>query len=184
MDLNKAIQKRHSVRKFSDKKPNWKDIIECLDAVRHAPMAGNNFTVKLILVDDSEKINKIAEACQQLFINKTQYVVVICSKPSRTKNAYEERGDVFTRQQAGAAIQNFLLKIEESGLSTCWVGHFVEEQVKRELKIPGDVQVEAIFPIGYEYAKPRKRLKIDMDRILYFKEYGNKRMKKIKKIEV
>ncbi len=184
MELTKAIENRHSVKKFKDKKPSWKKIIECMDSVRYAPMAGNNFTLKLILVDDSKKINEIAKACQQPFVGQAKYIVVICSDPTRPKNIYEKRGDVFTRQQAGAAIQNFLLKIQEVGLATCWVGYFVEEIIKRELKIPDKVQVEAVFPIGYEYLKPRKRLKIDMDRILYFNTYKNKRMKKIKKLNV
>ena len=184
MDLDKAITNRHSVRKFSNKKPSWKTIIECMDSVRYTPMAGNNFTLKLILVDDAKKIQKIAEACQQPFVSQAKYVVVVCSDSSRPKNAYEKRGEVFVRQQAGAAIQNFLLKIEEAGLSTCWVGYFVEEQIKRALKISEKIQVEAVFPIGYEYLKPRKRLKIDLDKILYFNTYKNKRMKKEKKLDV
>jgi nitroreductase len=184
MELDKAIQHRHSVRKFKDQKPSWKKIIECMDSVRYAPMAGNNFTLKLILIDDIKKIQKIAKACQQPFVGQAQYIVVVCSDPSRPKNAYEKRGEIFTRQQAGAAIQNFLLKIQEAGLSTCWVGYFVEEQIKRELKIPAKVQVEAVFPIGYEFTRTRKKLKIDMDRILYFNTYKNKRMKKEKKLDV
>lgn len=182
MDLDKAIQNRHSVRKYKGVKPSWKKIIECMDSVRYAPMAGNNFTLKLILIDNAEKIQKISEACQQPFVEQAEYVVVVCSDPSRPKNAYGKKGEVFTRQQAGAAIQNFLLKLEEAGLATCWVGYFIEEQIKRELKIPEKVQVEAIFPIGYEYMKPKKRLKIDMDRILYFNEYKNKKMKSPKKV--
>ena len=55
MELNKAIKKRRSVRKFKDKKPNWRDILECIDSVRYAPMAGNNFTLKFILVDDKDR---------------------------------------------------------------------------------------------------------------------------------
>ena len=184
MQLDKALQDRHCVRKFSNKKPSWKTIIECMDSVRFAPMAGNNFTLKLILVDDAKKIQKIAEACQQPFVGQAKYVVVVCSDSSRPSNAYEKRGEVYVRQQAGAAIQNFLLKIEEAELATCWVGYFVEEQIKRELKIPDKVQVEAVFPIGYEYMKPRKRLKIELDRILYFNTYKNKRMKKEKKLDV
>lgn len=179
MDLDKAIQSRKSVRKFSNKKPNWRTIIECVDSARYAPMAGNNFTLKFIIVDDAEEISKIAEACQQQFIAQADYVVVVCSNPSRTENAFEKRGKIFCRQQAGAAIQNFLLKVEEAGLSTCWIGYFAEEQIKRTLKIPEDVDVEALFPIGYEYQKSKTRkLKIDLDRILYFNSYGNKKMKK------
>jgi nitroreductase len=180
MDLDKAIHGRHSVRKFSNKKPNWRTIIECIDAVRYAPMAGGCYTLKFIFVDDEEKIKKIADAAQQAFISQTKFVVVVCSDPSRICNEYgKDNGEVWARQQAGAAIQNFLLKVEESGLATCWIGYFIEEQIKRILKIPEKWNVEALFPIGYEYSKPRTRkARIDLDRILYFNYYDNKKMKK------
>ena len=56
MDLNKAIQSRKSVRKFTSRKPDWRDIIECVDAARHAPLAGGIPTLKFILVSNKEKI--------------------------------------------------------------------------------------------------------------------------------
>ena len=144
MELNRAIQSRKSVRKFKDKKPDWRNIIECIDAARYAPMAGNNFTLKFIFVDDKEKINKLADAAQQSFISQVKYVVVVCSNPSRTENAYDNRGEIYCRQQAGAAIENFLLKIEEMGLSTCWVGAFVDRMVKEILKIPENIKSETM----------------------------------------
>lgn len=184
MELNKAIQGRHSVRKFSNKKPDWRTIIECIDAARYAPMAGNNYTLKFIVVDDVEKIRKIAEAAQQNHVGQVHLIVVVCSNPSRPMNEYGKTGEVYSRQQAGAAIENFLLKVEESGLATCWVGYFIEDQVKEILKIPNEMNVEAIFPIGYEFEKPKvRKAKIDMDRILYFNTFGNVKMKKPKMVD-
>ena len=185
MELNKAIQSRTSVRKFNSKKPDWRHIIECIDAARYAPIAGGIHALKFILVDNSEAIKKISEAAQQDFISQAHYVVVVCSNPSRTVNAYGKQGEIYLRQQAGAAIQNFLLRITESGLSTCWVGYFTESQIKRILQIPKGVNVEAIFPIGFEYEKRHTRkAKIDLDNILYFNEYGEKKMKPVKKLNV
>jgi nitroreductase len=185
MQLDNAIKKRHSVRKYTRQLPDWRTIIECIDSVRYAPMAGNNFTLKFILVSEPEKIRKIAQAAQQDFVASARYVVVACSTPFRTINAYGEKGGVYVRQQAGASIQNFLLKIEESGLATCWIGYFAEEQVKRTLSIPEDAQVEAIFPIGYEFPKSyTKRKKIDLDMILRFNSFKNKKMKPEKKLNV
>lgn len=184
MELGKAIQSRKSVKKFSSKKPDWRDIIECIDYMRYAPMAGNNFSLKFILVDDKEKIQKISEASQQPFICQAKYIVVVCSDPSMTVKSFGERGKVYCRQQAGAAIEIFLLKIQEKGLSTCWIGHCAEEQIKRELKIPEKVNVEAVFPIGYEFGKQRPSRKLELDRVLYFARYGNKKMKIPKKLDV
>jgi len=185
MDLNKAINERHSTRKFTSKKPDWRTILECIDSARFAPMAGNNYTAKFILVDDREKIEKLTEACQQPFVGEAHYIVVVCSIKRGVINAYGEQAETFVRQQAGAAIQNFLLRLTEEGLATCWIGYFAEEQVRRILKIPSKAQVEALFPVGYEFEKKHaKTEKIDLDTIMYFDIYGNKRMKRITKQEV
>ena len=182
MDLDKAIHSRRSVKKFKNKKPNWRDIIEAIDSARYAPMAGNNYSLKFILVDDKEKIIKIADSAQQDFIKKGDFLVVVCSKPSRTINSYGKKGEVYFRQQAGAAIENFLLSIQDRGLATCWIGHFVESQVKETLNIPEDVHVEAFFPVGYEFSKPKTRKEpIDLDNILYFNKYKNRKMKPVKR---
>jgi len=184
MELDKVIKSRKSIRKFKSQKPDYGKIIECIDAARFAPMAGNNFTLKFILIDDKKKIQKIADASQQAFIAQAQYIVVVCSNKERLVNAYEKRGEKFNKQQVGAAIENFLLKIQELGLSTCWVGYFVDEIIKRELKIPDEIEIEALFPIGYEYEKSfTQKHKIDLDAILYFNTYGEVKMKNPNRVD-
>jgi len=181
--LNKIIHNRRSIRKFNSKKPDWREIIECIDAMRYAPMAGNNFSLKFILVDNEAKIEQIAKASQQDFVGEAKYVLVVCTTPLRTEISYEERGKGYLKQQAGAAIQNFLLKITEEGLSTCWVGHFMDDQIKSILTIPKDMQVEAILPIGYAFKRPEQKRIIELDNVLYFNKYGNKKMNTVPKVE-
>ncbi len=183
MELGRAIKSRKSVRKFSPKKPDWREILECIDSMRYSPIAGGNCVLKIILVDNSELIGKIADACEQDFIAQAKYLVVVCSNPSRLINSYKDKGEIYSRQQVGASIQNFLLKIEELGLSTCWVGYFVEEEIKKILKIPNNVFVEAVFPVGFDAEKKRTRkAKIDLNNILYFNSYGEGKMKPPKKL--
>jgi nitroreductase len=185
MQLDKAIESRRSVKKFKDKKPDWRDIIEAIDMARFAPMAGNMFSLKFIIVSDPNKIQKLADAAQQNFISKAHYVVVACSNPNKTTASYDKRAAIYLRQQAGAGIQNFLLKLAEIGLSTTWVGHFVESMVKTELRIPEGVNVEAMFPIGYEFKKPTTtKAKTDLNAILYFNLYGHKHMRQEEKLDV
>lgn len=176
MGVQRLIKARRSIRKFKSTKPDWREIIDCIDSMRYAPMAGNNFSLKFILVDDQEKINKLAEASQQDFIAETKYVVVVCTTPGRTETAYGERGSKYLKQQAGAAIQNFLLRLTEAKLATCWVGHFIDEDIKEILDIPKEIQVEALFPIGYAYEKPKEKRYIELDAVLYFNKYGKKKM--------
>jgi len=182
--LDKIIQSRRSIKKYKSKKPDWRVILDCIDSMRYAPMAGNSFSLKFVLVDNPQIIEKISEAAEQNFISKAQYVLIICSDEKRTKIAYEERAEKYLRQQAGAAIQNFLLKLTEAGLSTNWVGHFYDDKIKRLLKIPEDIEVEAIFPIGYTNEKPKKRELVNFDNVMYFNQYKNKNMKMPPKMDV
>jgi len=182
MDLDKAIKERHSVRKFTTKTPDWKEIMKALDLARLAPLAGNIPTVRFILVTEPELIAKLTEACQQGFIVEAKYVLVVCSSMEQTTRSYDERGKKYCSQQAGAAIENLLLKLTELGLATCWVGAFSDNQVKRILQIPEQVEVEALFPIGYEMPpKTKQRNKPALDTILYLNTWKNKYMKAIRK---
>lgn len=184
MQLDKAIQTRRSVRKFKDKKPDWRNILEAIDSTRYAPMAGEIFTLKFMLIDDEKLIKKLAKYSTQDFVGFTKYVVVFVSKNNRTVASYGKRGEIYTRQQAGAAIQNFLLKITELKLSTCWVGHFDERMIKNVLKIPEDRDVEAIFPIGFEIREPlTKPIKRELQNIIYFNEWKNQRMVRKERVE-
>ena|SRR3989344_3334566 len=177
MQLEDAIKKRKSVRRYSDKKPDWRKIIRAIDAARYAPTAGGIDSVRFIIVQDKEKIKELAEASQQDFIAQAQYVVVVISLDVKVKRFYEEFGEKFARQQAGAAIENFLLKLTADGLATCWIGYFAEDQVKRILSIPDKAVVEALFPIGFETkvktSSPAKPL---LENILWFDKFKNKYM--------
>lgn len=182
--FSKLIKSRRSIKRYKSKKPDWRVILDCIDSMRYAPMAGGNFSLKLVLVDDLDKIQKISEACEQDFVSSAQYVLVVCSDGKRTKTAYEGRADKYLRQQAGAAIQNFLLSITDAGLATCWIGHFYDDKIRRILRIPEDVEVEAVFPVGYSYEKPKKKELVNFDNVMYFNEYKKKQMNLPKKLNV
>ena len=124
MELDEAIKERHSVRRFKSKAPDYAPILEALDAAIKVPYAGNINTIRFILVSDREKIVQLAEAAAQDFLATAHYIVVFCSHSENCVRAYGDRGEIYSIQQAGASIQNFLLKITELGLSTCWVGAF------------------------------------------------------------
>lgn len=168
MELDKAIKERHSVRNFSDRKVGLKDIVQIMDAGRLAPAAGNVHTVRFILVEDKDDREKLAKAAfSQHFIAKAPYVIIVLSDVDRMKKAYGERGLMYARQQAGAAIENMLLKITDLGLASCWTGAFHEETVKKMLKIPEYVIVEALIPVGYSASKRVERKKHELDKIVH-----------------
>jgi nitroreductase len=184
MELDDAIKERHSIRRFTTKKPSYDELIACIDAANSSPLAGNIPTLRFIVVDDKEIIEKIAEGCQQSFIENAKFLVVVCSDPSQCVRSYNERGNIYSRQQAGAAIENFLLRATDLGLASCWVGAFADEIIKRILVIPESANVEAILPLGYEMPKAGKqRKKGNLDSTLFFNKWKQKNLKPWKKPE-
>lgn len=179
MDFRKVIQERRSVRFFTKKPVILDKIFEAIDSARLAPMAGNIYTPRFIVIKDDKIKEKISEAAlDQEFIKKAPFLVVVCSDNSILKMKYSERAEKYARQQAGAAIENLLLSLVNQGLSSCWVGAFEEEMVKRILKIPDSIEVEAILPIGYEQKKVwvniSKPKKPELKRLVFFEQYGKR----------
>jgi nitroreductase len=187
MELDKAIEKRRSARRFSSKKPNWRNIIDAVDAANKCPLAGNIYALRFVLVDDKEKILKLADAAQQQFFANIDYAVVVFSDKTQVVRSYGERGERYCRQQAGAAIQNFLLKIIDLGMAACWVGAFVDDEVKRVLEVPQpseDILVEAIIPVGFDMPKlPAAKRDANLDNILWFNKWKNRQMHEMYKPE-
>lgn len=175
MKLNELSKKRASVKNYLKKKPDIDLIMQAIETANLAPSPGNLPILKYIIIEDPEKIKRISECCEQEFINDAPYVVIFCSDSGNIKNLYENRADKYIKQQAGAAIENFLLKIIELKLATCWVGAFSDEVLKMELKIPDFIEVEALFPIGYESKthKTKQKPKPTLDSRIFFESYGN-----------
>jgi len=179
MEFDVILKERRSIRSYAKKKVSFQDVLAVCEAARYTPMAGNLYTIRLIIVSDKEKKAKLMEAAlDQEFVAQAPYVIVVCSDLALIKRSYGKRGiEIYARQQAGAAIQNMLLKITDLGLASCWVGAFDEKTVKDVLKIPEKIRVEALLPIGHAKEKVRARIKPELKQILSFEEYGVKAVK-------
>jgi len=185
MDFEEVLKTRRSIRKYAltkkgePEKIDIEKIFEIIDAARYAPMAGGIFSLKFILVLDRNKIEKIAEYSQQQFLADAFAIIVVCTDGKATKRFYGERAERYLRQQAGAAIQNMLLKTTELGFASVWIGHFYDDGIKELLKIPDDIFIEALLPIAKPWPnlKLKEKTLIDMKRILYFDEWKGKAIK-------
>ena len=175
MQLIDVLSKRKCVRKFKSTGVSEKDILDIVACSLNAPCAGGLFSVRVIVVNDKNKINKIAEACLgQEFIANAPYVLVVCSDKKQTEKMYGKYSNDYLRQQAGAAIENMFLRITDLKLATCWVGSFDENAVKRILEIPAEVDVEAVLPVGYSAEKTEKKFRPELNMILRHNSYKKK----------
>ena len=180
MDLDKTLKTRASIRNYSDKSIKYDKIIDAIEAANLAPSPNNLPILKFLIVEDKETIEKITQACQQLFIKKAQVLVVVCSNSKNVDRLFDKRADKYIKQHAGAAIENFLLKITDMKLASCWIGAFSEVTIKNTLKIPDDIEVQAVLPIAYPHKtdKTKQKPKPNLGNIVFFEEYGNKYKKK------
>ena len=184
MDFEKVIKQRASIRNYSDKKVDSDKIMEIIEAANLAPSPGNLPILKFIIVEEKETINKISQACQQSFIKTAPVLVVVCSESKNTDKMYDERADKYIKQHAGAVIENFLLKVTDMKLASCWVGAFSDVSIKNILKISNDIDIEAILPIAYQAKTDdtKQKQKPSLMNTCYFEEWKNKYKKEIRKI--
>jgi len=183
MEFDELLKERKSVRNYSTKAVSFGDIVRVCEAARYSPMAGNIYTIRLIVVGNKETKAKLAGAAlEQEFVADAPYVIVVCSDLANLARSYGARAEIYSRQQAGAAIENMLLKVTELGLATCWIGAFDDNAVKRILNIPEKIQVEAILPIANPLGKTTQKKKPELKQILYFEKWGQGTVKPIKKV--
>ena len=153
MEFDSVVKRRRSVRDFKKKKASWKDVLEAIDASAQGPFSGNHNNFRFLVVEDSEKIEEIAELCDQDWISGVGILIVVCSDDSHLEDTYGDRGRIYSRQQAGASIQTLIFKLIDMGLDSCWVGAYDDSMIRKNLGIPKDIQIEAVIPIGYRNKK-------------------------------
>ena len=156
MKVQDAIEIRQSIREFSNKPVKFGDVLEAIDAANHAPFAGNINNLKFILVSEEEKKQILAEHAQQYWIADAGWVIIVCSEQQKLEQLYDERGKSYAMQQAGAAIENILLRLTELGIGSCWIGAFADNAIKAQFKIPDKWEIEALIALGYPKNKIRK----------------------------
>ncbi|MEM2121194.1 MAG: nitroreductase family protein [Candidatus Woesearchaeota archaeon] len=176
MNLFEAINKRRSIRDYSEEPVEWDKVVKILESAIRAPSSGNVQNWRFVIVTDKSLREKLAEASlQQYWMAKAPIHIVVCSENFMIKKLYGERGEkLYSIQNCAAAIQNMLLTATALGLGSCWVGAFEDDAVARILGISGDVQIQAIITIGYTHEKPPEPMHFTLEDVCYFEKYKNK----------
>jgi coenzyme F420-0:L-glutamate ligase/coenzyme F420-1:gamma-L-glutamate ligase len=182
MDL---IKRRRSIRKFSPRQIDVAVVREVLEAAQWAPSAHNAQPCRfIVLIDDALK-RDLAEAMAaawradmtkdglavevrentaqdsvERFARAPVLVVACLTMKDMDKYADELRQRCerdLAVQSLGAAVQNMLLVAHSKGLGACWFSapSFCKETVRKVLKMPKDVEPQALIALGYPAEKPR-----------------------------
>jgi nitroreductase len=164
-----AISQRSSVRAYKATDVEEDKLKKILEAGRLSPSASNRQEWKFIVVRDKETKKKLAKAAfGQTFIGEAPVVIVACGTESKTIMAC---GQPAYTVDVSIACAFMILQAYELGLGTCWIGAFKEDEVKKILKIPEEVRVVAMTPLGYPDQPPSQKSRKDLDQIVCYGKY-------------
>jgi nitroreductase len=174
MNFDKVIEERHSSRSFKPKRVAFGDILEAIDAAIKGPFAGNINNLKFVIVESEKTIKTLSKHANQTWINEASAVIVVCADDTLLEKQYGKMGGDYSRQQAGAAVNTLILKLTDLGINSCWVGAFDYEITKELLKIPQNIRIEAMIPVGYEKGKAKKEHKIELESLIRWEDWNER----------
>jgi len=170
-----SFKSRRSVRQILEKKPNFKIIEDIIEAGINAPCAGNIQNYKIIIIENKITRKKIGEfTYNQFWINKTPYVLIILRDEEQLKESYPDYWKLYSKQNVGVLIENIIMAIHMSKLSTCWIGIKNDNMIREILEIPDKYEIDAVIPIGYPNEIPYVENRADNTTLINFETFNNK----------
>jgi nitroreductase len=162
--VNKAIQNRRSVRKYSEKQVTDEVIEEIIKAAQFSPTAMNRRGWEFMVIKNSaakEEFYKLtAGLLRQDSIKKAPVVLV---------PLIDTKKSALPIQDLSLAIENILIQITELGLGGFWknIRPKEEKAIKEAFGIPDRFALLNIIPIGYPAngTKPHSDNEFDSSKI-------------------
>lgn len=148
-EFQQFLASRCSVRAFSGEKVPDTEITYILECASTAPSAGNLEAWDVVLVDDQEQKEQLADASfSQDHVRLASVLLVVCANYVRSMSRYGDRGILYAIQDAAIACTYMMLAAHARRLHSCWVGAFREEDVREILGLPAHVRPVAILCLG------------------------------------
>ncbi len=157
MELEQAMTKRRSVRKYEKKEIEQQQIEKILEAGAKAPSGKNGQPWKFIVVQKDKKLLKKISALTLYdnFVKTADCLIVVLLDKTQSYHYIKDC------QAIGACIQNMLLTIVDLGLGACWIGEILNRDlfVREELGLDKSLDLMAVLSVGYpkEEKTQRKR---------------------------
>ena len=172
-----TVQKRRSIRKFTDKPVETEKIDTIIEAALRSPSAMAKRPWEFVVVTDKELLFKLSEAKPggAAFLKNATVGIVVCADPKVSGNWVED-----------ASIASVFMQLAATSLDlgSCWA-HFRDknyndsttskEYIGEILNLPTGLNIESIIGIGYpdEEKAPYSKDELAYDKVNY-NIYGNK----------
>ncbi len=146
MEVFAIIEKRRSIRLYEKKPVEKKKLHRILEAGRLAPSAGNKQPWRFIVVTDDKVKEKLGAAYNKEWFVSAPVIIIGCAVPEEAWTRMD--GQEYWMVDVAIAMQNMILTATELGLGTCWIADFDEKAVRKALKLPSNIRVVAMTPLG------------------------------------
>ena len=201
-DVFDAIRQRRSVRKYLARPVPKEAIEEVLVAAAWAPSAHNAQPWRFIVLADPSVKRRLAEAMAEswaadmakdgLNIEPEKFkfrverfatapvLILACLTMDGMDRFSDEKRQKCERdlamQSLAAALQNMLLAAHAKGLGACWfcAPGFCKETVRKTLKIPDEVEPEALIALGFPAEQPPVPTKKQLGDYCFKDKWGEK----------
>lgn len=176
-----SIKHRRSVRKYTSDPIESEKLQSVLEAARLAPSGNNKQPWTFIVVQSAQQRQAVMEAChrQTWMMTAPAFIVAVADMASRVETEpglfLDENSPHWELKRAirdtAIATENMLLEADAQGLGTCWVGFFVQSEIRPVLGIPDDKFVLAVIPIGYPAEQPLARPRKPISEIVRYEKW-------------
>jgi nitroreductase len=180
--LLSLIRRRGSCRRYDPGRPVPEDLVVSMaEAARLAPSACNSQPWRLIAVRDPgirERICRegLSGVVANRFASDAPLLFILCADMSLHYARMGEavKGIDYHQMDCGIAGEHLVLRAEELGLGTCWIGWFRQRSIRKILGIPSRVKILALISVGYPLnkAEPREKKRRPLQQTLFAEGWG------------
>lgn len=152
-----VVERRQSVRKFTDEPVEETAVQAILSAVNRAPSAGNLQAYQITVVRKARAKARLAAAAgDQACVREAPIVLVFCAHPVRSATRYGSRGaELYCVQDATIACAYAQLAATALGLASVWIGAVFEpELIQQTLGLDHGLWPLALLPVGHPAETP------------------------------
>lgn len=171
MDIQQAIEQRHSIRSFQDKKVPEEVLLKLAQAAQMAPSASNLQAWKFLFVTNDILRDKVDFFSPGLS-GKPPVILVICSDMEKALTKGGENSKIYgCMMDASMAAENLMLAALEYGLGTCAIKSYNDAAIRKILKIPEEYRIELLISIGYPEGQPRCPQRPQVKEVAFFNTF-------------
>ena len=179
MDIFEVFDKRYSCRAYSEEKVDREKLVKIVECARRAPSACNSQPWHYVIVDEKDKVEKIAESTRKggIGINKftenvPAFIVLVKEKPTLIGRVAKALSRDYSPNDIGIAVATMSYTATALGLGNCIIGWFDEKKVRDVLSIPKSSTPDLILAVGIAGGEKKSPVKKDLDKICSMNEYG------------